>query len=142
MISRRVMDLTRIDPNKSCMVSARPSRRDLGAFPQRHRAGTGEEARQASDKDRVRPKVRAGHAHDEAQIGAQPVIGAEHRSAQRIAAQGAMSALQSRNRCAAERAWRRRRQRLDNAGVRALGRGQPAGVTYGVGKLIGVAITG
>ena len=87
----------------------------------------------------MRREVRSGHAHDEAQIGAQPVIGAEHGGAQRIAAEGAMPALQPRNRRAAERARRRRRQRLDDAGVRALGRGQPAGNGFRL-AVIGAAV--
>ena len=51
----------------------------------------------------MRRQIRPGDTHDEAQIGTQPVIGAEHRGAQRIAAQRTMAAFQARNRRAAER---------------------------------------
>jgi hypothetical protein len=114
-------------------------RADRQPFSQRHREGAGQEARKTGHQDRVRREVRSGHAHDEAQIGAQPVIGAKHGRAQRIAAEGVMPALQSRDRRAAERARRLCRQRLDDAGVRALGRGQPAGNSFRLG-VIGAAV--
>jgi hypothetical protein len=114
-------------------------RADRQPFSQRHREGAGQEARKTGHQDRVRRQVRAGHSHDEAQIGAQPVVCAEHGRAQRVAAKGAMSALQSRDRRAAERARRLCRQRLDDAGVRALGRGQPAGNSFRL-PVIGAAV--
>src|SRR5207237_6563488 len=55
------------------------------------------------------------------------VIGAEHGGPQSVAAETAMPALQPRDRRAAKGARGRRRQRLDDAGVRALGGRQPAG---------------
>ena len=50
-----------------------------------------------------------------------------------------MPALQPRDRRAAERARRPRRQRLDDAGVRALGRGQSAGDGFRL-PVIGAAV--
>jgi hypothetical protein len=95
--------------------------------------------RKTGHQDRVRLQVRSCHAHYEAEIGAQPVIGAEHGGAQRVAAKGAMPALQPRNCRAAERPGRRRRQRADDAGVRTLGRGQPAGDGFRL-RVVGAAV--
>ena len=114
-------------------------RADREPFSQSHRARAGQQTRKTGHQDRVRRQVRSGHAHDEAQIGAQPVIGPEHGGAQRVAAKGAMPALQPRDRRAAERARRPRCQRLDDAGVRALGRGQSAGDGFRLG-VIGTAV--
>jgi hypothetical protein len=87
----------------------------------------------------VRREIGAGHTHHKAEIRAEPVIGAEHRGAQRVAAQPAMPALQPRNRRPAESARRGRRQRLDDPGMRSLGRGQPTGNGLRLG-VVGAAV--
>ena len=69
---------------------------------------------------------RTGHAHDQAEIGYQPVIGPEDGGAERIAAQ-AVAALQPRQGAAGDSPRQGFHHGLDDAVVRALGRGQAAG---------------
>src|SRR5262249_36701048 len=71
--------------------------------------------------------VCPGNTHDEAQIGTQPIIGAEHGSTQRIAAQRAMPAFEPSDCRAAETPWSGHCQCPDDAGVRSFGRGQTTG---------------
>ncbi len=68
---------------------------DREPFAERHRKGTGQESGETGDEDRMRCQVGSGDSHDEAHIRDEPVIGAEDRSAQRVAAHPAVPALQS-----------------------------------------------
>jgi hypothetical protein len=114
-------------------------RADRQPFAERHRAGACQQARQTGDEDCVRREIGAGHAHHEAQIRTEPVIGAQHRGAQGITAESAMPALQAGDRWPAESAGRWRCQGLDDAGMRSLGRRQSAGNGLRLG-IVGAAV--
>src|SRR5258706_361125 len=60
--------------------------------------GPAAKARQSGEEDGAFGRCRAGNPHDEAQIGNQTVIGAEHSGAQRVSGGGTMAALQARQR--------------------------------------------
>ncbi len=82
-------------------------------------------------------KLGAGDTHHQAQVGDEPVIGAEHRRAQRIAAAGAMPALELGERAARQPARHRRLGGLDDARMRTLGSGQPGGHRFGLFVVLG-----
>src|SRR6266446_4592603 len=72
-------------------------------------------------------QIRPGDPHDKAHVRDKPVIGAEDRGAQRVATHSTVPALQTGQGGTAKRPRRTRGERLDDAGMRALGRRQPAG---------------
>ena len=94
---------------------------------------------ETGDQDRMGCEIRPRNPHDQAHIGDEPVIGAEHGGAQRVAAHPAMPALQARQRSATERAWRARSQRLDDARMRPFGGRQPAGDSFGL-RIVSAAV--
>jgi hypothetical protein len=61
-----------------------------------HRARAGQGAREAGDEDRLVGRVRAGHAHHQAQHRDEAVVGAQHGGAQGVAPDGAVPALEAR----------------------------------------------
>ena len=61
---------------------------------ERHRARAGQEPGESGDQDRAPGELGAGDAHDQREVRHQPVVGAEHRGAQGVAARRAMAPLE------------------------------------------------
>ena len=70
---------------------------DRKPLAQRHRAGAREQPGDPGDDDLAREQVRARDAHHEAEVRQQSVIGAQHRSAKRVAGRGSMAPLEARD---------------------------------------------
>src|SRR6185437_15271875 len=79
---------------------------------------TAEKTGEAGGEDSRRREIGADHAHDEAEIRDQPVIGAEHGGTQRVAADAAVPPLDA-GEDAAGHAARRAGDGLQDAGMRA-----------------------
>jgi hypothetical protein len=67
---------------------------DRQPLSQRHRDGSGQETGQAGEQDGVPLHLGAGNAHHQAEVGDQPVVRAQDRRPQGVAARRAMAALQ------------------------------------------------
>lgn len=65
-----------------------------------HGPGAGEQAGEAGDDDGVLGEAGAGDAHHQGEVGHEPVVSTEHGGAQGVAADGAVPALQPRDRVA------------------------------------------
>ena len=92
----------------------------------------------AGQQHRALRRRCARHAHDQAEVGDQPVVGAEHGGAERIAGGAAMAALERRDRAPGQAAAARNR-RFDDPRVRPLVGRQPARDRFRL-TVVGVAV--
>jgi hypothetical protein len=104
----------------------------------RHRAGARHQAGKARQHQRAFRRGRTRNAHHQAEVGHQPVIGAQHRRPQCVAAT-AMAALEHRQLRAAQPALAR--DRAHDAGVRALVGWQAGALRLSL-VVVGAAVAG
>ena len=134
------MQLARFDPDLSLGELTRA--RDRHPLAERHRGGARQETGQTGDEDSVVIDRGAGHAHDQGEIGAETIVGAEHRRAQRVTADRAMPALETGEEASLQAARLRRHELLQDLRVPPLvgrhpgagGLGRRARGGYAVGR--------
>jgi len=100
LLLRDLLDLLRLDGQLPLVEFTGALDREPLAHG--HRAGTGEQPRQAGDQDRRSRERGARHAHDQTESGDQAVIRAEHGGAQRVPTNGPVASFEAGKRVARE----------------------------------------